>query len=197
MAKGDLTENQRRFVDEYLIDLNATQAYRRAFPGTTYATAAVEASRMLKKPNVVKEVKAARSALAKRSRITAEKVLREYARIAFSDVGDMVAADGKIAPMRNIPLEARRAIASVKVGRSKTTRLGEESVEECEVEYKLWPKTEALNKLFTHLGLSSEITPLDALLASLPKRLSEEVRAAIAGTVLPASDPEDADAVAE
>lgn len=195
MAKNEtgLTLEQKQFVDEFLVDLNATQAYRRAFPGTSYGSAGVLAARMLKNVRVAKEVKAARKALSKRTQITAEKVLREYARIAFSDIGDLFTPDGRLASAKSIPLEARRAISSVKVGRQKTTRMGETEIEESEIEYKLWPKTEALSKLFNHLGLSSEITPLDALLAALPKQLSEQVRQAIAGDVHPPSDPPDAE----
>jgi phage terminase small subunit len=182
-----LTPAEVVFVDEYLIDLNATQAYRRAFPGCTYWTAATEGCRFLKKPNIRREVQAAKKARAQRTGITADRVLKELARIAFSDVFDLFDADGKVAPARNIPLDSRRAISGVKVRKEKTaTRTnGRTTVteSECEVEYKFWPKTEALKSLCNHLGLTTEITPLDALLAGLPPRLAEEIRQAIAGTV--------------
>lgn len=188
-----LTPAEVVFVDEYLIDLNATQAYRRAYPACTYMTAQTEGNRFLRKPHIAREIKAAKKARAERTRITADRVLKELARIAFSDVFDLFDADGKLAPARNIPLDARRAISGVKVRKEKTStrKDGHTTVteSEAEVEYKFWPKAEALKSLCNHLGLTTEITPLDAILAALPPGLAEAVRSAIAGTVPGGSPP--------
>ena len=58
------------------------------------------------------------------------------------------------------------------------------------IEVKFWSKTDALDKLMTHLGLAREITPLDALLASLPPAVGEQLRAALAGDVPGEGDQE-------
>jgi len=61
MATKLLTENQKHFVEEYAIDRNAVQAYRRAYgPGVTYGSAATLAGRLLKKVEVQNALRAAR-----------------------------------------------------------------------------------------------------------------------------------------
>lgn len=57
-----LTATQQRFVDEYLIDLNAIRAYQTVHPGTPYRSAATLSSRALKKVEVRVEIAAARRA---------------------------------------------------------------------------------------------------------------------------------------
>ena len=48
-----MTEKQKRFADEYLIDLNATRAYKMAYPNVRKDTvAAVNASKLLRNTNV-------------------------------------------------------------------------------------------------------------------------------------------------
>ena len=51
---GNMTEAQKRFADEYLIDLNATRAYRVAYPRVRKdATAAVNGSKLLRNAKVL------------------------------------------------------------------------------------------------------------------------------------------------
>src|SRR5947209_3600953 len=89
-ADAPLTPRERRFVDEYLVDLNATRAYRAAFPNAGYAAAKVGASRLLAKATLRAEIRAAREAQQRRARVSADAVLRELARIAFSDVVNLL-----------------------------------------------------------------------------------------------------------
>jgi phage terminase small subunit len=76
-----LTPKQEAFVREYLIDLNGTQAAIRA--GYSEDTAAVIASENLRKPNVAKAIQAELDARAKRTQITADRVLAEIASIGL------------------------------------------------------------------------------------------------------------------
>lgn len=84
MAK--LTKKQKRFVDEYLIDLNATQAAIRA--GYSDKTAAVIGAENLIKPNIAVAVEKAMKNREQRTEITQDKVLAELAKIAFSNGTD-------------------------------------------------------------------------------------------------------------
>lgn len=81
---GDLTAKQAQFVAEYLIDLNATQAATRA--GYSAKTAYSQGQRMLKDVDVAASVAAAMAERAARTEITADRVLRELAKIGFSDI---------------------------------------------------------------------------------------------------------------
>src|SRR5262245_23570980 len=119
-----LTPNQRRFVSEYVVDRNGTRAYLRAFPGTGYQAARRSASDLLTNPDIRREVEAAAWEHARRCEISARRVLREVAIVAFADVGDVFDADphtGLPTPRNwaDVPPAARRAVQSVKVKRRR------------------------------------------------------------------------------
>jgi len=78
-----LTPRRQRFVDEYLIDLDARAAARRAgfSPSTrSYPT------KLMRDPDVARAIGQAMAERAKRTGITRARVLEEYAKIAFVDL---------------------------------------------------------------------------------------------------------------
>lgn len=83
-----LTAKQRRFVEEYLVDLNATQAAIRA--GYSSKTAASIGEENLRKPDIAKAVQEAQEKRSKRTEITQDAVLRELAKIGFADIRKVV-----------------------------------------------------------------------------------------------------------
>lgn len=179
-SEGELTANERRFVEEYLVDRNQVQAYRRAF-GTdcTYATACKNASQLVRKGNVKREIKAAEADFRRKKRIDAGKVLGELAGIAFLDPLDAHEHDVngmvRLRSLREMPVSVRRAIASVKVKRIPT-RPGQEPEEVVEV--KFWDKVAALEKLCKHLGILNEPEPLEQLLGKFtPEQRTALVKA--------------------
>lgn len=142
MAK--LTEKQQRFVDEYLIDLNATQAAIRA--GYSVKTADVQGSRMLgvvKVQQVISERMAERS---KRTGINQDRVVLELAKIAFVKMPDLVDSEGRI---RDSATDDDLAcIESIKYKSSES-----ETGSSVEREVKISPKLKALELLGKHLGM--------------------------------------------
>jgi len=143
MAK--LTEKQALFVQEYLVDLNATQAAIRA--GYSEETAGAIGYENLKKPEILEKIQEAMDARAARTEITQDRVLYELAKTAFADVTDFVTVEKKknssvvtIKPTSEIPKEKLGAIASIKQGRSG-------------IEVKLNDKGKALELLGRHLGM--------------------------------------------
>lgn len=80
-----LTEKQKRFCEEYLIDLNATQAATRA--GYSDKTAYSIGVENLKKPEIQKHLKILMSKRSKRTETTADTVIEELRKIAFADAG--------------------------------------------------------------------------------------------------------------
>lgn len=179
-----LTPNEQRFVEEFLVDRVAAAAYRRVFPEVSHHAAYVCGPEMRRRPNVAREIRSALAAARVRSRVRADLVEEELARIAFSDIWDVF--DPQTNTLRNprhIPIETRKAIASIKVSRERTSRSSNgntrTTVRESVVEYKLWPKVEALGKLMRRLGLETDLPPLEVLLSALPRDLAEQVRAAL------------------
>lgn len=79
MSKEELTPKQQRFCEEYLIDLNATQAAIRA--GFSVKTADKIGSQLLGKTRVLAEIDQLKKARAQSTGITAEEVLTRIDRI--------------------------------------------------------------------------------------------------------------------
>lgn len=79
-----LTPKQQRFVEEYLVDLNATQAAIRA--GYSERTARQIGDENLSKPDIASAIKAAMAERSERTEITQDMVLSELAKIGFADI---------------------------------------------------------------------------------------------------------------
>lgn len=146
-----MTDKQKAFVDEYLIDLNATQAAIRA--GYSERTARQTGAENLSKPDIQAAIQQAQDARSGRTKVTADLVVLELARIAFSDVTHYVVGDGgHLGLTESADTLATRAVQSVKQ-RRKTYKQGKEDVEEIDTEIRLWSKTSALDMLGKHLGM--------------------------------------------
>src|SRR5271166_6245442 len=118
MAKGALTPKQALFVEEYLVDLNATQAALRAGYRTKYARQV--GAENLTKPVIADAIAKAQAARSEATGVTAKRVLEEYALLAFSDLGailDFTGTEPRLKPGNAISEGARKAIASIKVRR--------------------------------------------------------------------------------
>ena len=148
-----LTPKQRRFVEEYPLDLNATQAAIRA--GYSAKTADKIGTQLLGKTSIKAAIAAALAERSKRTEVTADRVVRELALVAFSDVGDLLDFSGDgltLRPACQVPERARRAVSSVKVRRQVEGK-GEDAREVELIEFKFWSKTDALDKLARHTGV--------------------------------------------
>ena len=137
-----MTEKQKIFADEYLIDLNATRAYRVAYPSVKKdETARANSSRMLTNANVAKYITERMEERQKRTEITQDRVLKELAVIAFAKATDYAEVkDGQviIKDTEELNEQQARAIAGIKEG-----KFG--------VEVKLNDKEKALELLGRHL----------------------------------------------
>ena len=153
--QGGLTAKQERFVQEYLIDLNATAAYKRAgYKPKSDEAAGAAAARLLGNVRVSKAVADLRKKLAEKMLMTAEEAWHEVACIAKADIGDIFDFTGesvKLRPANEIPASVRRAIQSVKVRRYIEGK-GEDAREVELIEFRLWSKPEMLVARLKALG---------------------------------------------
>lgn len=108
MAGADLTSKQQRFVDEYLIDLNATQAAIRA--GYSPATAEQQGSRLLSNVKVQAHVTEQQNARSERTRVDADWLLTRLADEAVADVADIYDDHGGLRPLKEWPLIWRQGL---------------------------------------------------------------------------------------
>lgn len=86
-----MTPKQQRFVEEYLIDLNATQAAIRA--GYSEDTAHSIGHENLSKPEIASAIAERREKLALTAGVTQERIVAEYARMAFYDPAELMISD--------------------------------------------------------------------------------------------------------
>ena len=92
-----MTDKQRRFADEYLIDLNATRAYMTAYPAIKRLhTAESNGSRLLRNAEVLAYIQERQQARQDRTEITQDMVLHEIAAIAFETVSEAVSVKDKL-----------------------------------------------------------------------------------------------------
>lgn len=143
MAK--LTEKQKRFVEEYLVDLNATQAAIRA--GYSPDSAKEIGSENLTKPNIRARIDKAISERSKRTGVNQDRVIRELARLAFVNATDVINLN-QATVIENANEDDTAAIASVKVKYIPTSE-----GEGVEREIRLTDKLKALELLGKHLGM--------------------------------------------
>ena len=162
-----MTKKQKQFIEEYLIDLNATQAAIRA--GYSPDTAKSIGSENLTKPDIKAQIARAMAERSRRTGVNADRVIMELAKIAFVNANDVIDAETATLKPDALP-EDTAAIQSVKV---KT--FGEDGLER---EIKMADKLKALELLGKHLGmfrdklevsgtLETEKTKLDDLLQQM------------------------------
>lgn len=151
IAEKKLTPKQKRFVDEYLIDLNATQAAIRA--GYSPKTANEQGARLLANVSIAQTIQKAMQDREQRTEITQDRVLQEYARLAFYDPRKLFQPDGMPKPIEALDDDTAAALAGLEV-REEFEGAGENrAFVGYTKKYKLANKLGALDSLAKHLGL--------------------------------------------
>ncbi len=151
---ADLEPRQHRFCQEYIIDLNATQAAIRA--GYSEHTAGAIGHENLKKPEIEAEIQRLKDLRSIRTEITADKVLSETYLLASADIAEAFDETGALKPIREIPKRLRLAISSVEV--DKLFEPGPDGREHVGYTQKIkfWDKVKTLELLGKHLKLFSD-----------------------------------------
>ena len=111
-----LDGRERYFVDLVHNGLTCTEAADRA--GYASSEAADIGQILYNRPYIQKALQWLQVEWLKRRGITQERVLQEYANIAFSDLADVLDENGKLLPLRRIPKHARAALASFEVSQT-------------------------------------------------------------------------------
>lgn len=146
MSKA-LTPKQQAFVQEYLCDLNATQAAIRA--GYSVKTAKSVGAENLTKPDIDAAIQEALQKRAERTEISQDRVLEEYAKLAFHNPQDFYDDQGNLIEVHKLPRDVAAAITSMEVsvdaeGKSKLQKI------------KLADKKGSLDSVARHLGMFND-----------------------------------------
>lgn len=153
MAKDDLTQRQARFVQEYLKDLNATQAAIRT--GYSAKAAAQQGSRLLSIAKVQAAIAEGVKGQDMAAKATRENVIRELSRIAFGDPRKVMQwdADG-VTLLDSATLNDDEAAQVAELSQTTTAHGGT-------IKLKRFDKVKALELLGRHLGLFGDDAPGD------------------------------------
>lgn len=160
-----MTKKQKRFIEEYLIDLNATQAAIRA--GYSPDTAKSIGSENLTKPDIQARIAKAMAERSRRTGVNADRVVMELAKIAFVNASDVIDAETATLKPDAAP-EDTAAVQSVKV---KT--FGEDGLER---EIKMADKLKALELLGKHLGIFKDKVELSGSLETEKTKLDDLIQ---------------------
>ena len=159
---GQLTAKQTLFCQEYLVDLNASAACLRA----GYATKNPDAvgAQLLAKPHVAGVVAVSMAKRAKRTEITADRVLKELARLGFVNMADFVTMDGSETPVLDFSRVTREQMAAVSEITQDTylDGKGEDAKVVKRTKIKLYDKNTALSQLAKNLGITPETLNIKA-----------------------------------
>jgi phage terminase small subunit len=155
-----LNPKQRRFVAEYLLDLNATEAAKR----TGYApnSAGVTASRLLSDAKISAAIAEGQAKQLNRADLTAARVLEELRRLAFADTRAFFDAAGNLKPIHELTPEQGSQLAGLEVIK-KNAEAGDGHIDIVH-KIKLWDKTRSLEMLCKRFGLLTERLELNGAL---------------------------------
>ena len=146
MAK--LSEKQATFVQEYLIDLNATQAAIRA--GYSKGSAARYAVELLNKTHVAEAIRKAMAERNQRVEISQDRILEELACIAFGDLRDLATWDEHGVKLKSsTELTDEQAAAISEIAETVTKDGGNRKI-------KRHDKVKALELLMRHKGMLND-----------------------------------------
>lgn len=147
-----MTEQQKRFADRYFETLNGCQSA--IYAGYSEATAKQQAYNLLQEPEVEEYLSNLRNDLAEKTGITQERVLQEYAKIAFFDIREVFDVDGGLIHVKQLDDSSAGAIASIKSSEEwGEDDEGRKIITGTLKEVKIFDKIRALQDLGKHLGM--------------------------------------------
>ncbi len=168
----DLTDKQEVFCEEYLIDLNATQAAIRA--GYSENNAGKIGHQLLEKTRIKKEIQRLKKARSKRTQITADRVLKELARLGYSKITDYLEVVEKNVTVGRkkdgTPITERKKVVEIKetseMDPDKVPAISEIKETKHGISLKLHDKIKALHDMGKHLDMFTE--NIDITMNELP-----------------------------
>ena len=152
-----MTDAQKRFCDEYLIDLNATRAYKVAYSRCKKdETASVNGSKLLRNTKVQEYISKKQKEIEKRTEVTQDMVIKELAKIAFLDIRKLYTENGQLKNVTDIDDDTAGAISSLET-LEEYDGYGDDREKIGDTQkVKLLDKTKALELLGRHLGIFND-----------------------------------------
>lgn len=166
LAVSGLNAAQETFCLEYAKSGNASASYRLAYPNTKAKPENVNvlASRLMAEVKIKSRIETLRSAAEQKTDMTIERWAQEVTRLATTDARNIAHSDGKIKMPHELDDDTAAAIASFKIDSDGN------------VEYRFWPKTQALDMMAKHKGAYKEDNEQrKGLFEHLPREVVKEI----------------------
>lgn len=156
MAREKKADKEKRFVEEFIIDMNATDAAARAGYEGTRAHLSTTGYNLTRKPEIAKAIREAMDKRAERVELHQDEVLQHLIDHLRVDMGDAFGADGKLLTWADMPQHVRRAIQSVEVEELFEFEDGKKAQIGWVKKVKFWSKDKALELAMRHRGLLND-----------------------------------------
>lgn len=157
-----MTEAQKRFCDEFLIDLNATRAYKVAYPSCKKdETARANGSRLLTNANVQAYIEEAKKEREERTKITQDMVLKELAKIAFFNPKNIFNENNTLKDVIDLDDDIASVITSVETFEEFDGYGDDREKIGNTTKVKLADKMKALEMIGRHLGMFKDKVEVD------------------------------------
>lgn len=191
-----LTAKQQRFVEEYLRDLNATQAALRA--GYSKRTANEQAAQLMKHPEIIEAIDDAKAERSARTEIGADWVLRRLVEEAEADIADLYDENDKLKPVDEWPKIWRQGL--VQGVESRETKDSEGNATCTVIRVRLSDRVRRLELIGKHVRVNAfqdqvALTGLDGLAERLDRAMRARAVAPIIDAPSQPSVPERASVV--
>lgn len=147
----ELTPKIKRFCEEYIKDLNGTQAAIRA--GYSAKTANEQSSQLLAKLNVKNYIAELKQSLSNKNEGLAQQVIDELKKLGFANIQDYIDPENEIKDLTKIDRDKAAAVESIKKTVTEFSGGGESVGKKTSIQFKLYDKISALEKLGRHLGI--------------------------------------------
>lgn len=168
-----LTHRQQKFVQEYLVDLNATQAAIRA--GYSKRTACSIGYENLRKPEIKSAIDTRRDAILDEIHENQLRTVRQLSNCVHADIRDLFDEDGRLIPITELPPHVAAAIQSFEIVRRKSHEKNDEGkpVYHEVLKVRLVDKKNTLELMMRYQGMLKEDNKVDVRIG-----LGEEIRKA-------------------
>ena len=171
--KGDkLTPKQERFVQGLFAGLSQREAYKQAYNagGMTDKQCDEEACKLAASPKISQRLAELVAKLQERNMVTKERVMQEYAKLAFFDPRKLFRADGTPKDITELDDETAAALAGLD---AKEIIAGEDDADLCRIlKYKLVDKKGALDSIAKILGMFEDKIKIDG---SVPVKIIDDI----------------------
>lgn len=147
----ELRPQIKRFCEEYIKDFNGTQAAIRA--GYSKKTANEQSSQLLARLNVQDFLSKLKQKLSDKNEGLAQQVIDELKKVGFSNIQDYINEGNEIKDLTKITRDHASAVESIKKTVTEFTGSGESQGSKTSIQFKLYDKLSALEKIGRHLGI--------------------------------------------